>query len=153
MERKRYSRRYCRYTEAKIEFADYKDIDLLKHTLSERYKIMPRRLTGNSKKWQERVEVAIKRARHMALIPYIIDHKKVVESPFRQAAQDLLLDFILVCEVYLCTIFFCKILIFLREMLMGRGQTRFIDKHTHKQMGVLNPITTNKVLLSKNITI
>ncbi|GAA8398149.1 hypothetical protein HpBT226_09070 [Helicobacter pylori] len=47
-------------------------------------KIMPRRLTGNSKKWQERVEVAIKRARHMALIPYIVDRKKVVDSPFKQ---------------------------------------------------------------------
>ena len=68
---------------AKIEFIDYKDIDMLKHSLSERYKIMPRRLTGNTKKWQERVEVAIKRARHMALIPYVIDHKKVVENPFK----------------------------------------------------------------------
>ncbi|WP_334089592.1 30S ribosomal protein S18, partial [Helicobacter typhlonius] len=48
-----------------------------------RYKIMPRRLTGNTKRWQERVEVAIKRARHMALIPYIVDRKKVVESPFK----------------------------------------------------------------------
>ncbi|WP_163532863.1 30S ribosomal protein S18 [Helicobacter suis] len=83
MERKKYSKRYCRYTEAKIEFIDYKDLELLRHSLSERYKIMPRRLTGNSKKWQERVEVAIKRARHMALIPYIVDRKKVVDNPFR----------------------------------------------------------------------
>ena len=44
---------------------------------------MPRRLTGNSKKWQERVEVAIKRARQMALIPYIVDRKNVVENPFK----------------------------------------------------------------------
>ena len=44
---------------------------------------MPRRLTGNTKKWQEHVEVAIKRARHMALIPYIIDRKKVIENPFK----------------------------------------------------------------------
>ena len=62
---------------------NFKDVDMLKHSLSERYKIMPRRLTGNTKKWQERVEVAIKRARHMALIPYIIDRKKVVENPFK----------------------------------------------------------------------
>ena len=82
-EKKRYSKRYCRYTESKIEFIDYKDIDMLKHSLSERYKIMPRRLTGNSKKWQERVEVAIKRARQMALIPYIVDRKRVVENPFK----------------------------------------------------------------------
>ena len=79
----RYSKRYCRYTESKNEFNDYKDIDMLKHSLSERYKIMPRRLTGNSKKWQERVEVAIKRARQMALIPYIVDRKRVVENPFK----------------------------------------------------------------------
>ena len=83
MERKKYSKRYCRYTEAKIEFIDYKDVEMLKHSLSERYKIMPRRLTGNTKRWQERVEVAIKRARHMALIPYIVDRKSVVENPFK----------------------------------------------------------------------
>ena len=82
-ERKKYSRRHCKYSEAKIEFIDYKDIDMLKYSLSERYKIMPRRLTGNTKKWQERVEVAIKRARQMALIPYIVDTRNVVESPFK----------------------------------------------------------------------
>ena len=81
-EKKRYSKRYCRYTESKIEFIDYKDIDMLKHSLSERYKIMPRRLTGNSKKWKERVEVAIKRASHKALNPYIVDRKNGEENPF-----------------------------------------------------------------------
>ena len=83
MEKKKYSKRYCRYTEAKLEFIDYKDIEMLKHSLSERYKMMPRRLSGNTNKWQERVEVAIKRARHMALIPYIIERKKVVENPVK----------------------------------------------------------------------
>lgn len=83
MEKKKYSKRYCRYTEAKIDFIDYKDMELLKHSLSERFKVMPRRLTGNTKKWQERVEKAIKRARHMALIPYIVDRKKVVETSFK----------------------------------------------------------------------
>ncbi len=82
-ERKKYSKRHCKYSEAKIEFIDYKDIDMLKYSLSERYKIMPRRLTGNTKKWQERVEVAIKRARQMALIPYIVDTKNVVENLFK----------------------------------------------------------------------
>lgn len=79
-DKKRYTKRYCKYTEMKIEYIDYKDVALLKHTLSERFKIMPRRLTGNSKKWQERVECSIKRARHMALIPYIADRKSVVED-------------------------------------------------------------------------
>jgi small subunit ribosomal protein S18 len=43
---------------------------------------MPRRLTGNCKRHQELVTVAIKRARQTALIPYIVDRKNVVESPF-----------------------------------------------------------------------
>lgn len=79
-EKRKYSKRYCKYTEMKIDFIDYKKVDLLRMSLSERGKIMPRRLTGNSKKSQEMVELAIKRARHMALIPYVIDTKKVTEA-------------------------------------------------------------------------
>ena len=74
----KYVKRYCKYTEAKIDFIDYKELGLLKHSLSERFKIMPRRLTGNSKKAQDMVRVAIKRARHMALIPYVVSRKKIV---------------------------------------------------------------------------
>ena len=81
-ERRKYTKRYCRYTEAKINFIDYKDLSLIKPSLSERFKIMPRRLTGNSKKAQEMVEKSIKRARHIALIPYIVDRNVVVNSPF-----------------------------------------------------------------------
>ncbi|WP_458699546.1 30S ribosomal protein S18 [Sulfurospirillum sp. 1307] len=81
-ERRKYARKYCKYCEAKIDYIDYKDTKLLKQALSERYKIMPRRLTGTCKKHQEMVELAIKRARHTALIPYIIDRKKVVAHPF-----------------------------------------------------------------------
>ena len=81
-ERRRYTKRYCRYTEAKINFIDYKDLGLIKPSLSERFKIMPRRLTGNSKKAQEMVEKSIKRARHIALIPYIVDRNNVINSPF-----------------------------------------------------------------------
>jgi len=66
----------------KIDFIDYKDLGLLKFSLSERFKIMPRRLTGNCKRHQEIVTIAIKRARQTALIPYIIDRKNVVENPF-----------------------------------------------------------------------
>jgi len=83
-ERRKYARKYCKYCEAKIEYIDFKDTKLLKQALSERYKIMPRRLTGTCKKHQEMVELAIKRARHTALIPYIIDRKKVVAHPFDQ---------------------------------------------------------------------
>lgn len=71
-EKTKYFKRHCKYTEAKIEFVDYKDIKLIKHSLSERAKIMPRRLTGNSKNAQDMVNMAIKRARHMALVPYVV---------------------------------------------------------------------------------
>ena len=57
-EKRKYSRKYCKFTEAKIDFIDYKDTALLKYALSERFKIMPRRLTGTSKKHQEMVELA-----------------------------------------------------------------------------------------------
>mgnify|MGYP002754124375 CR=1 FL=1 len=81
-EKRKYSRKYCKFTEAKIDFIDYKDTSLLKYCLSERFKIMPRRLTGTSKRYQEMVEKAIKRARHAAIIPYIVDRKDVVSNPF-----------------------------------------------------------------------
>ena len=81
-DKRKYTRKYCKFTEPKIEFIDYKDTALLKHCLSERFKIMPRRLTGTSKKYQEMVEKAIKRARQAALIPYIVDRKDVVVNPF-----------------------------------------------------------------------
>ena len=72
----------CKFTEAKVDFIDYKDTSLLKYCLSERFKIMPRRLTGTSKRYQEMVEKAIKRARHAAIIPYIVDRKNVASNPF-----------------------------------------------------------------------
>ncbi len=81
--KRRYTKKYCKYCEAKITMIDYKDLSLIKHTLSERYKIMPRRLTGNCKKHQEMVEKAIKRARQAAFIPYIVDRKKVIDNPFK----------------------------------------------------------------------
>ena len=80
-EKRKYSKKYCRYSEAKVEFIDYKDTSMLKYCLSERFKIMPRRLTGTSKKYQEMVERAIKRARQAALIPYIVDRNEVVTNP------------------------------------------------------------------------
>ena len=81
-EKRKFARKYCRYTEAKIEYIDYKDTQLLKYCLSERFKIMPRRLTGTSIKYQEMLEQAIKRARHVALIPYVINGDEVVVNPF-----------------------------------------------------------------------
>ena len=66
----------------KIEYVDYKNTDLLKMSMSERGKIMPRRLTGNSKSSQEMVEMAIKRARHMALVPYIVNTQDVTDAAY-----------------------------------------------------------------------
>ncbi len=81
-ERRKFKKRYCRYCEQKVEFIDYKDLDAIRFSLSERYKIMPRRLTGNCKKHQDMVTEAIKRARQVALVPYIVDRKRVIENPF-----------------------------------------------------------------------
>ncbi|MDR3347251.1 MAG: 30S ribosomal protein S18 [Helicobacteraceae bacterium] len=76
-EKGKFFKRHCKYSEAKLEFIDYKEVGLLKHSLSERFKIMPRRLTGNSKVAQDMVRAAIKRARHMALIPYTADRNNI----------------------------------------------------------------------------
>jgi len=54
-ERRKFKKRYCKYCEAKIDYIDYKDLNLLKISLSERFKIMPRRLTGNCKRTPRRI--------------------------------------------------------------------------------------------------
>jgi small subunit ribosomal protein S18 len=69
-ERRKYKKRYCKYCEAKVDFMDYKDVGALRFSLSERYKIMPRRLTGNCKRHQDMISTVIKRARAAALVPY-----------------------------------------------------------------------------------
>ena len=81
-EKRKFAKKYCKYSAMKIDYIDYKNLDLLRISLSERGKIMPRRLTGTSKKYQEQVEVAIKRARHMALVPYIVDTKDVTSAAY-----------------------------------------------------------------------
>ena len=81
-ERRRFAKKYCKYSAMKLDGIDYKDLDLLKISMSERGKIMPRRLTGTSKRMQEEVEVAIKRARHMALVPYIVNTSEMTEAAY-----------------------------------------------------------------------
>lgn len=54
----------------KIKNIDYKDINMLRRFISDRGKILPRRITGNSAKAQRKLTQAIKRARHLALLPY-----------------------------------------------------------------------------------
>ena len=81
-EKRKYKKRYCKYCEAKVDFMDYKDVGALRFSLSERYKIMPRRLTGNCKRHQDMISVVIKRARAAALVPYTVTRKQVVTAPF-----------------------------------------------------------------------
>ena len=63
-------RKVCYFTSNKIKTIDYKDAELLKRFVSDRGKILPRRVTGTSAKYQRELTVAIKRARHMALLPF-----------------------------------------------------------------------------------
>ena len=57
----------------KIKYVDYKDADFLMRFLNEQGKLLPRRITGNSLKFQRKVAQAIKRARQLALLPYVSD--------------------------------------------------------------------------------
>lgn len=69
-------KKYCRFRKNRIKYIDYKDPEFLKRFLNEQGKILPRRLTGTSLKFQRKVSVAIKRARHLALLPYVTDMLK-----------------------------------------------------------------------------
>ena len=66
-------KKVCYFTKNKIEYIDYKDVELLKKFISPNGKITPRRVTGTSAKYQRMLATAIKRARQMALLPYIAD--------------------------------------------------------------------------------
>lgn len=68
--------KYCRFKKSGIKFIDYKDADYLLKLVNEQGKILPRRITGTSAKYQRRVNKAIKRARHLALMPYVADMLK-----------------------------------------------------------------------------
>lgn len=66
-------KKYCRFKKAGIKYVDYKDAEFLKKFLNEQGKILPRRITGTSMKFQRKVAQAVKRARHLALLPYVTD--------------------------------------------------------------------------------
>ena len=68
--------KHCRFKKFGIKYIDYKDPEFLMRFLNDQGKILPRRITGNSLKFQRRVAVAIKRARQLALLPYIADNLK-----------------------------------------------------------------------------
>ncbi len=67
---KRKKRRQCNFCADKIEHINYKDVPKLRRYVTERGKILPRRITGNCAQHQRQITVAIKRARTMALLPY-----------------------------------------------------------------------------------
>lgn len=66
-------KKVCSFCVDKVESIDYKDIAKLRRFLSERSKIVPRRVTGSCARHQRQLTIAIKRARHIALIPYVSD--------------------------------------------------------------------------------
>ena len=66
-------KKYCRFKRSGIKYVDYKDASFLLGFVNEQGKLRPRRLTGTSLKYQRKVSVAVKRARHLALMPYVGD--------------------------------------------------------------------------------
>lgn len=66
-------KKYCRFRKNGIHYIDYKDPDFLLKLVNEQGKLLPRRLTGTSLKFQRKVAQAVKRARHLALLPYVAD--------------------------------------------------------------------------------
>jgi small subunit ribosomal protein S18 len=66
-------KKYCRFKKMGIRYIDYKDAEFLKKFLNEQGRMLPRRITGNSLKYQRKVSQAIKKARQMALLPYVTD--------------------------------------------------------------------------------
>ena len=63
-------RKFCRFTAEKVEWIDYKGVDVLKDFINENGKIIPARITGTKARYQRQLSVAVKRARFLALLPY-----------------------------------------------------------------------------------
>lgn len=68
-------RKVCYFTANGITHIDYKDVELLKKFISERGKILPRRVTGTSAKYQRMLTRAIKRSRQVALLPFVSEER------------------------------------------------------------------------------
>lgn len=66
----------CYFKENNIDFIDYKDEKLLRRFITERGKIVPRRISGTTAKSQRKLATAIKRARHIGLLPFVADSMK-----------------------------------------------------------------------------
>jgi len=70
------TKKYCWFKRHNIKYIDYKDPDFLINFVNEQGKITPRRITGTSLKYQRKLSQAIKRARHLALLPYVGENLK-----------------------------------------------------------------------------
>jgi small subunit ribosomal protein S18 len=69
-------KKYCRFKKSGIKYIDYKDANFLLKFINEQGKILPRRLTGTSQKYQRKVAQAVKRARHLSILPFVADGLK-----------------------------------------------------------------------------
>jgi small subunit ribosomal protein S18 len=67
-----YSKKVCRFCAEKTDYVDYKDVKLLQRYLSSYGKIESRKRTGNCLRHQRRVALSLKRARHIALLPFVV---------------------------------------------------------------------------------
>jgi len=65
--------KYCRFKKNRIKYIDYKNPDFLLQFVNEQGKLLPRRITGTSLKYQRKVAQSVKRARHLGLMPYVAD--------------------------------------------------------------------------------
>ena len=66
-------KKYCRFKKMGIKYIDYKDGEFLKKFINDQGKLLPRRLTGNSLKFQRKVATAVKKCLQMAILPYVTD--------------------------------------------------------------------------------
>jgi ribosomal protein S18 len=73
MKNRRPKKKVCSFCVDKVESIDYKDVSKLRKYVSERGKILPRRISGNCAKHQRQLTIAIKRARNIALLPFTTD--------------------------------------------------------------------------------
>ena len=65
--------KYCRFKKNRIKYIDYKNPDYLLQFVNEQGKLLPRRITGTSLKYQRKVAQAVKRCRHLGMMPYVAD--------------------------------------------------------------------------------
>ncbi len=74
MKREIRTKKICRFTQNNVKYIDYKDVKLLQRYVNDQGKIIPKRITGTAAKYQRELSVAIKRARQLALLPYVADN-------------------------------------------------------------------------------